>query len=168
MRFQPQISRRGDRLDAALAPPSELIAVPMKLMMMSPTERDRELVADLAAQRRILREAQMMGVTRSSPADEANMLRHIFEVVAITQPARLGQGKSTFINALLAFPGAAPRLYRHAGASIGNGPRRLGSGEAKGCGSPPGRAGWSGSDATTVASLAAKAASRRSASSAVS
>ena len=53
--------------------------------MMSSAKRDGELVADLAAERWTLREAQMMRVARRSPAVEASVLRHISEMVAITE-----------------------------------------------------------------------------------
>ena len=126
MGCQPKVARRGDRLDAALTPPRPLIAVAMDFSMMSSAKRDRELVADLAAERWTLREAQVMGIARSSPADEARMLCYISEMVAITKPARLRQGQSPFVDDLLNFPGTAPPRYRHAGASVGSSPRRLG------------------------------------------
>ena len=43
----------------------------MNLTMVSATERDRELVADLAAERPCLGKAQMMGIGGTAAADEA-------------------------------------------------------------------------------------------------
>jgi hypothetical protein len=46
----------------------------MHFAMMSATERDRELVADLAAERRYLGKTQIMGISRPPAADEARLL----------------------------------------------------------------------------------------------
>jgi glycerol dehydrogenase-like iron-containing ADH family enzyme len=54
--------------------------------MVNATERDRELVADLAAERRCLGKAQMMGIGGTAAADQARLLGYRFDVVAITNP----------------------------------------------------------------------------------
>ncbi len=51
MRLQPQAASYGVWIDTSLVPLRRFIATAMNLTMVSATERDRELVADLAAQR---------------------------------------------------------------------------------------------------------------------
>ena len=137
---------------------------------MAPAQRDRELVADLSAQCRTLCEAQMMGVTRCSPTDEASLLRHIFEVVAIAQPARLGEGQGALSMPLLSMPWCVPcdcgvGCHDAAGCAPGY---ESGRGVTGFGGFPDGAAGWSGSGIATIASVTAKAPSIRSASAVVS
>ena len=45
----------------------------MQLTMMGPAERDRELIADFAAERARLRKPQVMGITGLSPTHEARL-----------------------------------------------------------------------------------------------
>ena len=48
MSFKPQGARRGKRIDTSLLPPSDFITTTVGLAVMSPTERDRKLITDLA------------------------------------------------------------------------------------------------------------------------
>jgi hypothetical protein len=48
MSFKPQGARCGNRIDTSLLPPSDFITTTMDLAVMSPTERDRKLIADFA------------------------------------------------------------------------------------------------------------------------
>jgi hypothetical protein len=48
MSFKPQGARRGKRIDTSLLPPSDFITTTMDLAVMSPAERDRKLITDLA------------------------------------------------------------------------------------------------------------------------
>jgi hypothetical protein len=48
MSFKPQGARRGNRIDTRLLPPSDFITTTVGLAVMSPTERDRKLITDLA------------------------------------------------------------------------------------------------------------------------
>ena len=64
----------------------------MDLAMMAAAERDRELIADLAAQRPMLGEAQMMGIGRPAAANQTGLLGDKPNVVAVAYPARLGMG----------------------------------------------------------------------------
>ena len=52
MGLQPQRASGDGRIDTGLIPPGGFIAAAMDLAMMSPAERNRELIADLAAERR--------------------------------------------------------------------------------------------------------------------
>ena len=58
----------------------------MNLTVMSATERDGELVADLAAERRCLGKAQMMGIGGAAATDETRLLGNRFNVVTVTDP----------------------------------------------------------------------------------
>jgi hypothetical protein len=49
---QPKRAGYGGSIDSGLTPPSRFIAAPMHLAMMTTAERDRELIADLAAESR--------------------------------------------------------------------------------------------------------------------
>ena len=65
----------------------------MQLAMMSPAERHRKLVADFATERTRLREAQMVWIGRSPPADQARLLDHMPDMTAVTHAARFGEDK---------------------------------------------------------------------------
>jgi hypothetical protein len=58
----------------------------MNLTVMSATERDRELVADLATERRSLGKAQMMGIGGAAATNETRLLGNRFDVVTVTDP----------------------------------------------------------------------------------
>ena len=86
MRVQPQGARRGGWIDTGLVPPRRFIATAMNLTMVSATERDRELVADLAAERRCLGKAQVMGIGGAAAANKARLLGYRLDVVTVTDP----------------------------------------------------------------------------------
>ena len=86
MRLQPQAASRGGWIDTSLVPPHRFIATAMNLTMVSATERDRELVADLAAEGWCLRKAQVVGIGGAAAADEAWLLGYRFDVVTVTNP----------------------------------------------------------------------------------
>jgi hypothetical protein len=64
MGFKPQRSCRASRIEPKPLPPRRFIAVTVNFAMVSPAQRNREFVTDLAAERPVLRKAQMMGVVR--------------------------------------------------------------------------------------------------------
>jgi hypothetical protein len=70
MGFEPERSRGAGRINTEFTPPCRLITVTMK----SPAQWHREFVTDLAAERPVLRKAQMMSVTGPSSADQASLL----------------------------------------------------------------------------------------------
>jgi len=86
MRLQPQRTGTDRRIDTSFFPPRRFIATAMNLTMVSATERDRELVADLAAERRCLGKAQMMGIGGAAAADQARLLGYRLDVVTVTDP----------------------------------------------------------------------------------
>ena len=59
--------------------------MPVKLAMMEATNRNRELIADLAAQRTRLRKAKMMRIGWFAAAHHTRLLGHKFAVVLIAQ-----------------------------------------------------------------------------------
>jgi hypothetical protein len=91
MRFQPQHTGCDGRIKACGFPPCGFVAAAVNLAMMSPAQRDRELVADLASQGSTLCEAQMVGIRRLPAAHETRLRSHISDVFAITNSARLRQ-----------------------------------------------------------------------------
>ncbi len=70
-----------------------------------PTFRDHalatvhgELIADLATKRSALCEAQVVGITGPSTADEARLLGYVSDVIPVTNPAWLRQGQNALID----------------------------------------------------------------------
>ncbi len=70
----------------------------MNLTMVSATERDCELVADLAAERRCLGKAQMMGIGGAPAADEARLLGYRLDVVTVTDPPGCRQSQDALLD----------------------------------------------------------------------
>ena len=68
--------------------------------MMAPAQRHGELIADLAAERAMLREAQMMGVCRPAPANQTRLFGHEPDVLLVTKAARLGMGQPALVDAV--------------------------------------------------------------------
>lgn len=75
MAFEPQRASGTGRIEPDLVPPSGLVPVTMDFAMMSPAERDRELITDFAAEHAVLRKAQMMRIARLTTADHTGLLR---------------------------------------------------------------------------------------------
>ena len=74
MGFKPQCARRAGGIEPKLLPPRRFVAVTMNFAMVSPAQRDRELVADFTAERPVLGKAQVMGVAGLSSADQTGLL----------------------------------------------------------------------------------------------
>ncbi len=66
--------------------------------MVSAAQWNGELIADLAAERPALGEAQMMGIAGLAAANQARLLGHISDVITITNPARLRQRQRCFVD----------------------------------------------------------------------
>ena len=69
----------------------------MHFAMMSPAERDSEFVADLAAECTRLRKAQMVWIGWPPAADQARLLNHMPDMIAVTNAARFGEDKHTLV-----------------------------------------------------------------------
>jgi hypothetical protein len=72
--------------------------MPVKGTMMGAAERDRELIADPAAQSLGLHESQVMGVARLPPAHEAWLRSHELQMGAVAIAARFAQRKGGFVD----------------------------------------------------------------------
>jgi hypothetical protein len=88
--------------------------------MMRPAERDRELIADLAAERPNLGEAQMVRVRGFAATDEAGPRGHELEVRLVPVAPGLGYAQDALIDPAGASPswltlGTAGRAGRLAG-----------------------------------------------------
>jgi hypothetical protein len=64
----PELAGDLERINARCLPPGLLVARAMDRAMMRPAERDRELVARLAAHRARLHKSDVMGVRRLAAA----------------------------------------------------------------------------------------------------
>ena len=100
MRLQPQRAGSDGWINAGLFPPCGFIATAMDLAMMASAQRHGELIAHLAAERAMLREAQMMGVCRPAAANQARLFGHEPDVLLVTKAARLGMGQLALVDAV--------------------------------------------------------------------
>jgi hypothetical protein len=66
--------------------------------MVAAAERNRELIADLAAERSALRETKVVGVSSPPAANQAGLLSYKSNVVPVTQPARSWHRQYALIN----------------------------------------------------------------------
>jgi hypothetical protein len=98
MCFQPKGASGGSRVDAYGGPPSGFVAAAMHLAVMSAAQRHRKFIADLAPKRRCLRKAQVMGIGGTPTADEARMLNNRFDVLPVTNAARLRHCQYAFVD----------------------------------------------------------------------
>ena len=99
MCLQPKDSGGVSRINPNVAPPDGFIAAAMHLAVMPPAQRNRELVADLAAQGSRLGELQMMGIARNLPADEAGLLPDEQQMrLAALAGKLLGMGQPRFVR----------------------------------------------------------------------
>ena len=73
---QPQRAGVHSRIDTGLDPPGGFIAAAMDLAMMAAAQRHGEFVADLAAERPVLRKAKVMGIRGAPAAAQTRLLRH--------------------------------------------------------------------------------------------
>jgi hypothetical protein len=72
----------------------------MGLAMMAPAQRHGELIADLSAERAVLREAQVMGVCGPAAANQTRLFGHEPDVLLVTKAARLGMGQPALVDAV--------------------------------------------------------------------
>jgi hypothetical protein len=79
-------------VNASIFPPGGFITTAMGLAMMAAAQRHGELIADLATECALLREAQMMGICRPSPANQTRLFGYEPDVLLVTKAARLGMG----------------------------------------------------------------------------
>src|SRR5665213_1386742 len=73
MRFVPKLRCHGERIDPQVMPPGAFIAGVVKLAMMGTAERTSKLVADLAAKRFWLGEADVVRVGEKCAAEKTGL-----------------------------------------------------------------------------------------------
>jgi hypothetical protein len=72
----------------------------MRRTMMPATEWDRELVADLAAERTRLRESEVMGIRGFAAAHETRLLGDVAKVLPVAIATRGSDREGAFVDAL--------------------------------------------------------------------
>jgi hypothetical protein len=70
----------------------------MNLAVMGPAQRRDEFIADLAAQRTRLHEAQVMGIRWRSPTHQARLLRDEPQMLLIAIATRLCDGEDALVH----------------------------------------------------------------------
>ncbi len=70
----------------------------MNLAMMAAAQGYREVIADLAAECAALCKAQVVGIRRLPAAYQAWLLRHVSNMLPITNPARLRELQHAFVD----------------------------------------------------------------------
>ena len=98
MTFEPQITSNNHRINARFKPPLSFIAATVNLAMVSPTQRNGELIAGLAAERTSLRKSQVMCVCRLPAADEARVFGNRSHVISVPHPTQFRNGQSALID----------------------------------------------------------------------
>jgi hypothetical protein len=91
-RRNPEHPRRGDGIDGPPLPPGDFVAEVMDVTVMSPAQRDREFVADLAPHGAGLGELQAVGVCGTSRTDQTRLRSDELEVGLVAEPTRLADG----------------------------------------------------------------------------
>src|SRR5260221_12090564 len=99
-RLLPETAGICDRVIPGLPPPRTLITRAMHCTMMPTAEGDRELIADLAAERARLRESEVVGVRGLAAAHETRLLGDIAKVLPVAIPPRRSDGEDALVDAL--------------------------------------------------------------------
>jgi hypothetical protein len=86
LRLSPQVQGERHRVDLDGPPPSSLVAPAVKFTMVDPAERNREFVADPAAEGARLGEAQVVRIGRHTTAHEARLACDKLAVLLVAQP----------------------------------------------------------------------------------
>ena len=71
----------------------------MHRAVMSATEGDRELIADLAAERTGLGKSEVVGVRGLAAADDACLLSDVAQMLAVAIPTRYSNRKDALVDA---------------------------------------------------------------------
>jgi len=104
MRFEPKLPSRDSWINISPLPPRGFVTTVMKLSMVAAAQRHRELIAGLAPHCPTLCEAQVVGIRGPTTANQTGLLGHMSNVLAVANPARLGQRQHTLID----LPGSRP------------------------------------------------------------
>jgi hypothetical protein len=96
VRLRPQCRGDSERIDSGLRPPFGFITAAVDLTMMDTAKRDRELVADLAPERRMLGKPEMVRVSRPPATDQARLFADELDMRFVADPARLGPRQGSY------------------------------------------------------------------------
>src|SRR5262249_13521881 len=99
VRRLPEPAGNLDRVKAGLPPPRALVARAMHRTMMPATERDCELIADLAAERAGLGESEVVGIRWLAAAHETRLLGDIAQVLPVPIAPRDRDREDAFVDA---------------------------------------------------------------------
>lgn len=86
----PQLIRDRQRFNLDAPPPGRLVAPPVQLAMVGPTQGDREFITDLTAKRPRLSKTQMMGIGWGAAAHQARLGGYEFAVITVAQANSFG------------------------------------------------------------------------------
>jgi hypothetical protein len=98
MAFQPEGASYNCRVQANILPPPYFVAAAVHLAMVPTAERNRELIAYLAAECSALRKAKVVSVCRLAAANQAGLLSHESNVISVTHPARFWHGQHALVD----------------------------------------------------------------------
>ena len=79
-------------------PPGAFVADVVELAVMGAAEGDGELVANLAAERLGLGEADVMGVGRDRAAENAGLRCDVAEMVLVAEAAGFAEGEGALVD----------------------------------------------------------------------
>ena len=80
------------------APPPGFVAGAMESAVVAPAQRDDVFVADLAAQRARLGEAEVVGIGRFAAADDAGLGGDEHQVRLVAVPARFAESQRALVD----------------------------------------------------------------------
>jgi hypothetical protein len=115
MRLNPQIARGNHWVNTGIVPPLRLISRPMQCPMMAAAKWHRELVTYSASHGAVLCKSDVMGVSRTTAAEQTRLGRHVLDVIPIPDATWFRYGEKTLVDACDSF---FPRERREPAASI--------------------------------------------------
>src|SRR6516162_2837156 len=98
VRLLPELASYLDWIDADAFPPCLLVSSPMGCAVVGAAERDCELIADLAAERARLREAQVMRVGWLARAEQAWQRGDVAQVLLVAVAPRDADGEHALVD----------------------------------------------------------------------
>jgi hypothetical protein len=93
----PKIIRHLKRRDLQIAPPRDLVAKAMQLLMMIPAQRHGKFVTDFASKGSWLRKSQVMRIAGRALADETGLRRDEGEMGLVAPYGKDGFGRRSVL-----------------------------------------------------------------------
>jgi hypothetical protein len=90
----------------------------MRLAMMASAQGHGELIADLSAERAMLREAQMVCICGPARANQTRLFGNKFDVLLVSESARLGMDQLALVVAVGSDPFGRPEGGGAVGAGL--------------------------------------------------